>query len=399
MNVTCNEYCTGCSACSVLCPTNAIHMKKNDEGFIYPSINDACIDCGICFNKCPENNPLKKNTLFSEKTFALINKDQKDLQVSSSGGAFAAIAKHVLKNNGVVYGAGFDANLNCVHLKINKENQLYLLQGSKYIQSNVGTTYSEVKKDLKAGKQVYYVGTPCQIAGLYAVVDKDDPNLITTDLICHGVPSGSLWKSYLEYLSQKHNSKIVDYKFRDKKRWGWGLWGSYRLANNDTVFFTMAADYYYTLFFSQICYNEACYQCRYASIPRIGDFSIGDYWGIENIQKDISTADGVSVVIANTEKAQRILEHITEYAIIIDSRIDEAIRYNKTIVSPTIRPNARDSFYKVFNQAGFEIAAKKYVKLKRITPYISRYAPPFIKNAIKRLIPSITKIVNAKQIE
>ena len=216
--------CCACGACLNICPKEAISLKQDEYGFLYPEIDEyLCIRCELCKKVCAFQNVEEDNVPIS--TFAAISKNRNQAKNSASGGIFAAIAQYVINNNGIVYGAAFDDSWNVKHIGIEHIEDLIKLQGSKYTQSNTDTTFIEVKKMLALGKQVLYSGTPCQIAGLKKYLGKDYTNLITIDIICHGVPSNKMFKDYLSYLEAKNNAKIQNFKFRDKKT-GWGINGS-----------------------------------------------------------------------------------------------------------------------------------------------------------------------------
>ena len=221
------KSCCGCSACANICPKNAIEMKADELGFIYPVINlDLCISCGACKKVCAYQNGIERHIPI--KAYAAVNKEEIQLEKSASGGIFAALATYFLKNNGIVLGTSLDfANGNPIAhiIKIDKLNQLYRLQGSKYVQSFVEDSYRKTKESLDQRKEVLFSGTPCQIAGLHGYLRKTYSNLWTIDIICHGVPNLQFLSNYLKIEGEKHNGLPTAYFFRDKKR-GWGLYNN-----------------------------------------------------------------------------------------------------------------------------------------------------------------------------
>ena len=216
------EYdCTGCEACVQICKKDAIKMQQKSDGFMYPVIdNEKCVDCGQCVKTCPANTEI--NNLNTPIPYLAYNLNIEDRLDSSSGGIFSVIAKYILQQEGIVYGAAYDESLTVHHISIGSISDLQKLRGSKYVQSVIGKSFIQCKQNLLEGKFVYFTGTPCQIAGLKSYLKHDYKNLITSDLICHGVPSGHLFKEYISTLEYKHNIKIHNYKFRSKKRYGQG---------------------------------------------------------------------------------------------------------------------------------------------------------------------------------
>ena len=220
------DLCTGCRTCEQLCAHKAIQMVEDNEGFITASINqELCVDCGLCQKRCPQNTPVEKSS--AKKVLAIRLKDDEMLYRSASGGAFAGIAKAWIEEGGVVVGVVYDNKWNAHHTCATTMEELLQTQSSKYVQADTRQTYSEVKKLLQEGKRVLFSGTGCQIGGLKAFLHKDYDNLLTMDLICHGVASPLLFKKYIEWLGEKSGSPILEYDFRDKKG-GWGLGYKYK---------------------------------------------------------------------------------------------------------------------------------------------------------------------------
>lgn len=336
------EFCTGCRACEQLCPKQCISMKSNEEGFLVAEIDEnVCIGCGLCQKRCPQNNMPDKYSPI--KVLAVRYKKDMELKASASGGAFVALAHQVLEQNGVVFGAAYGEDWKVGHIAVHNEEDLHKLQGSKYVQCNTLHTYSEVKTLLCEGKKVLYSGTPCQIGGLRAFLRKDYDNLLTIDLICHGVASPKLFQKYIGWLGKETGGKILSYNFRDKAG-GWGL--GYK-TKTKTKTKTRAAnlDPYYYHFLKGDTYRECCYRCNYCTQERAGDITIGDYWGIEREHPKFYSTKGVSVVLLNTDKALNLLERVMDVFYIQESTFEKAAKKNHNLLSPTPRPQVRDSIY------------------------------------------------------
>jgi len=234
-----------------------------------------------------------------------------------------------------------------------------------------------------------FIGLPCQIGGLLSVLgDKAKKNLITVDILCHGVPSHKLFEAYINDLAAERG-QIIEYHFRNKKYWGWGNWGTYKYrfhGKKKEKKLLVANDYYYGLYFKENNFRESCYKCKYASLPRISDITVGDCWSIEEIDSTIDSKDGVSIVLVNSNNGKKIFNEIKCHHFAKQVNLDEVAKYNKTITTPTTRPEQRDEFYLKFNQLGFKNTAARYCKLKHVMPVIARYLPRNLKKSVKRLI-------------
>lgn len=337
------DRCTGCRTCEKVCPKQSISMITDIEGFLIPSIDqNTCIDCKLCQKRCPQNGlEVWKEPI---AIYAVRDKNDKEIYRSASGGAFAVLANFAIEqHNAVVFGAAYiDENLHVGHLYIDDVNDLYKLQSSKYVQSNTLDTYAVVKKNLNDGRKVVYSGTPCQIAGLKSYINKDDENLLTIDLICHGVPSPLLFEKYLEWLSIK-TSKIISYNFRDKSR-GWGL--KYKVkTKTKTKVLSGVLDPYYYHFLEGNTYRESCYYCRYCRKERVGDITIGDYWGIEKEHPNFFSTKGVSCVLVNTSKGMEAFSAVQEKLHCIESSFDQVALHNGNLLRSTKRNEIRNHIY------------------------------------------------------
>ncbi len=390
--------CCGCGACENICPVGALVLKPNDAGFLYPSINAIkCIQCGKCIDICTYK---KKNKYTSkEETYAAVSKNT-DIKQSSSGGVFSSLALNILKNGGTVYGctmAKINNEFYPHHIRISCPDDLYLVQGSKYIQSEIGLTYRAVKKDLANNLIVLFSGTPCQIDGLYGFLGKDDSNLFTIDTICHGVPNKGFFNRYIKYEESVKKAKIINYVFRDKKD-GWKLYGRMDLQNdseNRSIYFKPEESSYYQLFLNRYTYRENCYTCPFAFKNRPGDITIGDFWNIDLIHPElfsekesvINCDNGVSVLVINSEKGHELMKRYGQDMDIYPSEYNKVAVYNRQMIKPSEKPNDYEAFRRIMNNDYSEIERWYQHKMMpiRAKRIIRQMVPSTIKKAIRKI--------------
>lgn len=381
------KSCTGCLLCKEVCPTQCISKAYDKEGFLVPKINiSECVNCGLCYKKCPEINMLSKQT--KNKVYAAQIKNKKILVKSSSGGIGALLSEYTLNNNGIVYGCILDDNLKPKHIRCSSIKDIEKLSGSKYVQSDISEIYKLILKDCKDKKRVLVIGTPCQIAGIRNFLGDDFENLYLVDLICHGVPSPTLFERYLKWkANDMGQDKIIEYRFREKK-FGWGT--TYKAVTvTATATATATLDPYYEAFIYGETYRECCYECQYATTDRVSDMTIGDYWGIQKFHPDFfeKIEDGVSVILINSDKGNELMNEIKSDLFYLESLIKNVIVENSNLYRPAIRPFIRDEFYKNIELYGFRWANKKLYKNKRFyINYIKNMIPKRLKRIIKMII-------------
>lgn len=367
------DKCTGCRTCEKVCPKACISMKEDSEGFLVPDIdNEQCVNCGLCKSKCPQNKTIVQS--FRKKVYAAKAKSESVLMSSSSGGIFYVFAKHTIERGGVVFGAVYRDDFSVAHIKAETLDEIKSMQGSKYVQSNTADTYVECEEYLKSGKLVLYTGTPCQIAGLKSYLKNSYDNLLTIEIICHGVPSGKLFKKYIEWLSVKQKCAVERYKFRSKgyRDWGVDYYYYYYLKNGKSGYAESITDPYYSNFLIGKTYRESCYECKYASENRAADLTIGDYWGIEKFHPDFYDKRGVSVIIVNSAAGDEYFNYVSNEIEYISSTYENAAHSNKNLFEPTKRPNERNYIYKEIDNLPLKVYFAKYyripfkIKLKKI---------------------------------
>ena len=389
------EKCTGCMTCVMSCPVHAIKRKEDEMGFWYPEINtDKCIKCGKCISVCPEMTVVKNGEAlnYTQKAYAVISNDKTLLKKSASGGAFAEIARIFLEDGGIVVGACAET-VTCVkHVFIEKLEELNKIQGSKYVQSDINDVYIGIKNFLLQGRKVLFSGTPCQVAGLYSFLGERPKNLFSIDLVCHGVSNQKFFSDYIYWLNKKKNIQILQYVFRSKEKLGMTcqpqiIFRDRRGRHRKKTFSYKGSNYYY-YYMEGAIYREACYTCQYASLKRNSDVTLGDYWGINKINEAVDYKHGVSLVIMNTPKADYLLEkcNIKKY----ESTIEDAVKYNQSVVSPTRYSSKRKDIFDIYCKDGIDGVAllhKKEVKLHEyILDVINDAIPFYVRKVIKKML-------------
>jgi coenzyme F420-reducing hydrogenase beta subunit len=397
------EDCCACEACANICPNDAISMVEDQFGFLYPLINhEICVDCKLCKKVCAYQNHIKNDV--SIGFYAAMAKDDEIILNSSSGGVFFAIARSILKNKGIVYGCTMhhsNNGLSVKHIRIDDMDQLYRLQGSKYVQSSIGNIYKLVKKDLIEKKCVLFSGTPCQVEGLKGYLGKTNyGNLFLVDLICHGVPSLSLFQDYIKHLEKKIAGKIIDYKFRHKT-FGWGLSVKIIFITKKkkvkTKYISAMRSSYYQLFLNEDILRDSCYSCKYASPNRSGDITIGDYWGIETEHPEylkdnggmFDKVKGISCLLCNSEKGKSLIIKHGEDLLLAESSFEKIARSNSNLIRPTKTSMNRQSVLDEYYKSGYDALDKRHNKnigKRRVIYHIWENMPLKIRFIIKKII-------------
>ncbi len=310
------DACCSCLSCVEACPTNAITTKTDRNGFVLPYLDEEkCISCGKCERVCQYSNEQRADGLLGSPCFYAAKSTCKDtVEKSSSGGLFTSICYAFFKSEGIVYGAAYDENFYVKHSSARSLEECEKFRTSKYVISDISGVYAEIKAYLKNGERVLFSGTPCQVAGLYSYLGaKDTKNLICCDLICHGVPSAKTFEDFLSELCEEYNSKIAGVNFKDKQH-GWrNPFLKIDFENGESYSRFIWHSSYGKLYHSRFTVMESCNNCKYASMPRVSDITIGDFWGYKRDVHNLGCEDeGVSVAIVNTEKGKRFFENIKE---------------------------------------------------------------------------------------
>ncbi len=378
--------CCGCSACAAVCAHGAIAMRPDALGFLYPVVNtDKCTECGLCERVCAFHDDYDKSlNLLQPIAYGARHKEMSEVESSRSGAAFIALSDYVLEQGGVVYGAGYTDHFRVVHKRATTKEQRNEFKGSKYVQSDLGDTLRQVKRDLKAGLIVLFSGTPCQTAGLHAYVgSRWRDNLILVDIVCHGVPSPYIWRDYIKYLEGKAKAEIVHVDFREKRLCGWRAHKeAFRYA--DLKRDLEIRESYTHLFCKCIMFRHSCGACKYTNLQRPSDVTIADFWGWEKTNPTINADNkGLSLVLCNTEKGRQLFESVKERMNSFPAELDNCMQPN--LMQPsTIHPQRTDFEHdyvhkglvyvmKRYSDIGWRYKAKKYMgKFKRCIKRITR---------------------------
>ncbi len=388
MKICSSKKCVACNACILKCPQNCIQMRQTEKGWYTAKIEnmEECIDCGICGRVCQGNAEKlfdKKRSFDIPLIYAVIANDKKELLRSTSGGAFFQIAKRIILNDGVVYGATM-TEFKVHHIRINRITDLNLLQGSKYVESDMKGIYAKVEKDIFDGKLVLFSGTSCQIEGLYRYLGNDFKNLYTCDLLCKGVPPQSLFDSYISYLKKKYHDELRSINFRSKEL-GYMLLTTIETKDGKSKILRGLEDSYVKTV-GKGYVREACLQCKFTQIQRIGDISLGDFWHIgEKIPFRKQTDEGCSLVLINTDKGRNLLNILEGSCYIEERSLEEAYNSQSTALSkPNSRPNDYLQFFEAANNLKWNKLAKKYLLNKNIFKRFREMIPRQLERAIIR---------------
>lgn len=344
------EKCTGCMACRNICPRRCISMQEGKLGHLYPCVDQSlCVDCNLCVKVCPENKPA---TLAKPVTaFAGWHKDRSEYLSSTSGGAAAAISQQIIKRDGVVYGCSAQRRLKINHIRVDSLSDLTLLKGSKYVQSDIDDCYTRIKTDLKSGRTVLFIGTPCQCAGLQSYLGNDYENLYRVDLICHGVPSQCLLKRHISKVSEGQGDYVT---FRKGNDMGLRVFDKDKnIIYYSNVWYERYKDAYYNTFIDGYTYRDSCYQCRYARPERCSDITIGDFWGLgDDIVHD--RVNGCSCMLPVTQKGLQLIK--TSSLELYERNVSEAVNGNGQLQHPKKKTRRIALFRRLYNISGLRLS-------------------------------------------
>ena len=376
-----HDTCTGCGACAAGCPKNAITMVRDAEKFLYPAVDpERCIHCGHCTAICPilctrEPQPMPA-------VFAAWNKDDAVRKDSTSGGVFSLLAEYVLEGGGVVFGAAFDRKMHLRHIACFSKEELWPLRGAKYVQSDLEDTYRTVRKCLET-RPVLFSGTPCQVDGLYRFLGSRPENLTTCDLVCHGVPSPGVWEDMVRSIQRRKKKELQTVRFRNKVT-GW----------YDSHFTTLYTDgsvdsaplfrtEYGRAFGRALFLRPSCYRCPYTSMTRVGDFTLGDFWGLRPDELPDQQTRGVSLLLVNTSHASHVFDQLPIAKKVFPP--ERAIAGNPRLASPITQPPDRAAFFAAYALEDFEDVRREFFRLPPLPVRVaSRVLSPEVKAKVRK---------------
>lgn len=377
INITNKAECTGCGVCRDICPVGAIALSSDEEGFLYPTVdNKKCIQCDKCDRFCPVHNTVKNRSKDSDLVaYAAYTKDERIRGCSSSGGIFTEIATYIIANGGVVFGAAFNEDFKVFHIAIDQVQDINKIQGSKYVQSEIGNAYLQAKVYLDSGRMVFFTGTPCQISGLYNFLNEDYKNLYTQDLICHGVPSPLVWQKYVAYREKKAASNLRKMFFRDKKD-GWKKYSvRFEFSNGSEYVKGLSDDLYMRSFLQNLTLRPSCYDCAFKSKHRVSDITLADFWGVEDVCNEMDDNKGTSLILLHSKKAYAIFDEIKPNIKFQIVDVDKAIEYNSAMLKSVPLNKKRIQFFSLLEKRGFAATSKllKDSLLKRLEKIIKNF--------------------------
>lgn len=382
--------CCGCNACGDICPKQCISFPRDKEGFWYPEVDlDKCIDCHLCEKVCPMLHKHEREETYSEpKVIGAYNKNEEIRIDSTSGGVHSALANKVFDEQGYVGGAIYNDDHSVSQIVTNDRLQLPNIRSSKYLQSDAVGVFKEIKDLLRKGEKVFFTGTPCQVQGLYNFLGKKKyDNLVVADFVCLGVNSPKVFLKYMDWMEKKYNSKATEIKFKNKK-WGWHNF-SLRInfengeeycqdKSHDPFFVGYCTDHMFT--------RPSCYECPFRDYPHVSDFTLADFWGIENLDKTMDQDKGTSLIMVNTDKGMEFLSNIKDDVIWKEYKFDDVHKVYQAMFNNSPLPSGdREKFFADLDKYDFGKVANKHFSMISLQSKI--------KGKVKRAVRKVKRII------
>jgi len=400
------ELCCGCNSCETVCPVNAVKMKIDEVGQLYPIIDEAvCIDCSLCAKVCCENNEVDQLDTITAYAGTYCNRDSSSK--SSSGGIFPALANYILSQCGIVFGTAYTNGFHVEVISVEDKKDLQKLQGSKYVKSHMGDCSKKILAEARNGRKVLFSGVPCQVAAVKQYLGEDYPNVILLDIVCHGTPSNKMFLDYLKFVEDDKKIEITDFLFRDKDV-GQDTRGKVVFKQNHLGKVVFKQNHlgkvvfkqnhlraykssYYKLFLNCSTFRESCYHCKFASSKRVGDITICDYWGIDEVDPEFveqvkrEGLTGISGILVNTQKGITCINDISEELVLKKTDVENIRKYNPQLVYPSqITPEHIEvmSLYKDKGYAAIDAYYHKKYRVKIATSTVGEVLPYSFKKKI-----------------
>ena len=365
IQITDKTDCCGCQACGDVCPKGSISFKTDEEGIWYPEVNmDTCIDCHLCEKVCPILNQVSRPDNSSDPvTYILQAPNTIDRLKSASGGAYTLLVREVFERGGYVAGHIWNDKDSVKGYISCKPEDLDILRGTKYLQSDVEGMYKAVKHLLQEGKFVLFSGCPCQVAAMRSFLKKDYDNLLMTDFVCMGIDSPLAFKKYIESLENQYQSKMVFFKAKSKEV-GWRyLTNKATFENGKSYFGINNVDANLKATFLNVLVRPSCYNCRFKGFPRNSDMTIGDYWRKKLTADPLDDNTGTSYVMLHNDKASQFFESIKGNCHYRQVLVTDILGANRLAINSLSRPIfSRDDFYKRLHAEDFSALVDEYYK-------------------------------------
>lgn len=364
--------CCGCGGCAQVCPAGCIEMREDGEGFLYPEIDAArCLHCDRCEQVCPVLRAAEDGRGLpagSDEPKALggWHRDAAVREASSSGGAFTLLARAVLSDGGVVFGAvmnGYGAE----HAMAESAEDLAAMRGSKYVQSAMKDAYKYARDALKEGRPVLFTGTPCQTAGLISYLGSKPERLVLVDFVCHGVPSPKVLRAYMESVEVDSGARITAFSFREKDH-GWHPSGlqmgtKVQLSNGRSIRrYPALRDTYMNGFLEDMYLRPSCYECAFKTVPKWGaDITIADFWGVDKALPEMNDGKGTSLMLIHTPQGQALFDRVKDGFEYRECDWRRAVAKNPPLLRSAKRPAVRDRFFAELERYGYNGVARRHM--------------------------------------
>lgn len=360
--------CCGCTACINICPKDAIHMERDEQGFNYPIVDDSrCVECGLCLKTCTTSLHYKYKVI---SCYAAKNNEEDVVLLSSSGGIVDAFCKEIISRKGIVYASCYNNSFELVYKRATSYEECKAFRRSKYVQSSLKGIFQQIYEDVKQKKTVLFVGSSCYVSGLRAYLTSkkiDCSSLYLIDFICHGVPSPGVFEKYVRFINDNNN--LADIVFRNKRKktgekldipWQYGRYScSLEYKDGHREVDSLKSRIYLNLFTSNICLRPQCYKCNYIGIEKPGDITVADFWGIENEHPDFADQQGVSAIMIHTKQGQELFKSINNIYKETSS-IDKISRKQGMLRSASKKNEQYEEFWEDYKKYNFRFIAKKY---------------------------------------